>query len=122
MTDYSVCVSSGKVTFQVTFHTSQSYYHVFFNTDGNTSTGYQLPYPSPSALGADYMIENGGLYRSRSTDWSWTETATRPKRTVDGSTQTWTLPLSGIGSPTGAQRIEFNAGSDYTPVIAFSPQ
>ncbi|MFD4604880.1 hypothetical protein ACFWPQ_43560 [Streptomyces sp. NPDC058464] len=122
LTDYSVCVSSGTVTFQVTFHTKQSYYHVFFNTDGNTATGYQLPYPSPSALGADYMIENGGLYRSRSTDWGWTETATRPNRTVDGSTQTWTLPLRGIGSPTGTQRVEFNAGSDYTPVIAFSPK
>ncbi|WP_089106602.1 hypothetical protein [Streptomyces hyaluromycini] len=122
LTDYSVCVSSGTVTFQVTFHTSQSYYHVFFDTDGNTATGYQLPYPSPSALGADYMIENGGLYRSRSTDWSWTQTATRPKRTVDGPTRTWTLPLSRIGSPTGTQRVEFNAGSDYTPVIAFSPK
>ncbi|WP_406436411.1 hypothetical protein OHB00_20855 [Streptomyces sp. NBC_00631] len=122
ITDYSVCVSSGTVTFRVTFHTSQSYYHVFFDTDGNTATGYQLPYPSPSALGADYMIENGGLYRSRSTDWSWTETATRPKRTVDGSTQTWTLPLSALGSPTGTQRVEFNAGSNYTPVIAFSPE
>ncbi|MER5520992.1 hypothetical protein [Streptomyces sp. NPDC002763] len=122
ITDYSVCVSSGKVTFQVTFHTSQSYYHVFFNTDGNTATGYRLPYPSPSALGADYMIENGGLYRSRSSDWSWTETATHPKRTVNGSTQTWTLPLSGIGSPAGTQRVEFNAGSTYTPMISFSPK
>ncbi|MGW4913194.1 hypothetical protein [Streptomyces sp. NPDC004270] len=122
ITDYSVCVSSGKVTFQVTFHASQSYYHVFFNTDGNTATGYRLPYPSPSVLGADYMIENGGLYRSRSADWSWTETATHPKRTVNGSTQTWTLPLSGIGSPAGTQRVEFNAGSTYTPVISFSPK
>ncbi|WP_189268221.1 hypothetical protein [Streptomyces fuscichromogenes] len=122
LTDYSVCVSSGTVTFRVTFHTSQPYYHVFFDTDGNSATGYRLPYPSPSALGADYMIENDGLYRSRSTDWSWTETATRPKRTVDGSTQTWTLPLSGLGSPTGTQRVEFNAGSDYTPVITFSPR
>ncbi|MFJ9560355.1 hypothetical protein ACIRQQ_09970 [Streptomyces fuscichromogenes] len=122
LTDYSVCVSSVTVAFQVTFHTSQPYYHVFFDTDGNSATGYRLPYPSPSALGADYMIENGGLYRSRSTDWSWTETAPRPKRTVNGSTQTWTLPLSALGSPTGTQRVEFNAGSDYTPVITFSPK
>ncbi|MFF5143500.1 hypothetical protein ACFY6U_27825 [Streptomyces sp. NPDC013157] len=122
LTDYSVCVASGTVTFRVTFHASQSYYHVFFDTDGSTATGYQLPYPSPSALGADYMIENGGLYRSRSTDWSWTETAAHPKRTVDGPTQTWTLPLSALGSPAGTRRIEFNAGSDYTPVITFSPK
>ncbi|MEU9456351.1 hypothetical protein [Streptomyces sp. NPDC048277] len=122
ITDYSVCLSSGTVTLRVTFHTRQSFYHAFFNTDGDTGTGYQLPYPSPSALGADYMIENGSLYRSRSADWSWTEIAPRPKHTVSGSTHTWTLPLSGIGSPTGTQRLEFNAGSDYTSLIAFSPK
>lgn len=122
ITDYSACASSGTVTFQATFNTSQSFYHVFLNTDGDTATGYQLPYPSPSALGADYMIENGVLYRSQSTSWKWTEAATDPKTTVSGSTRTWTLPLSGIGSPTGTQQVEFNAGTGYTPVIAFSPK
>ncbi|MEV5848111.1 hypothetical protein AB0M32_39730 [Streptomyces sp. NPDC051985] len=122
LTDYSVCVSSGTLVLRVTFHRSQPFYHAFFNTDGDRKTGYQLPYPSPSALGADYMIENGSLYRSRATDWSWTETETRPKHTVSGSTQTWTLPLSGIGAPTGTQQLEFNAGSDYTPVLTFSPK
>ncbi|MFG2968665.1 hypothetical protein ACGFZS_35910 [Streptomyces sp. NPDC048288] len=122
LTDYSVCVSSGTLTLRVTFHRSQPFYHAFFNTDGDTTTGYRLPYPSPSALGADYMIENGSLYRSRATDWSWTETAPRPKYTVSGSTQTWTLPLGGIGAPTGTQQLEFNAGSDYTPVLTFSPK
>ncbi|MFJ8110104.1 hypothetical protein [Streptomyces sp. NPDC096132] len=114
-------MASGTVTFQATFQASERYYHVFINTDGDTSTGYQLPYPSPSALGADYMIENGGLYRSRSTDWSWTELGTSPTLKVSGSTRTWTLSLSGIGSPSGTQKVEFNAGSNYTSVITFSP-
>jgi hypothetical protein len=122
ITDHSACASSGTVTFQATFNTSQSYYHVFINTDGDTATGYQLPYPSPSALGADYMIENGVLYRSLSTGWSWTAAATNPTMTVSGSTRTWTLPLSEIGSPTGTQQVEFNAGTDYTPVITFRPK
>ncbi|MGW2043641.1 hypothetical protein ACWCPF_00455 [Streptomyces sp. NPDC001858] len=121
LTDYSACVSAGTVTFKVTFHAAKPFYHVFIDTDGNTGTGYQLPYPSPSALGADYMIENGGLYRSRSTDWSWTEASARPTRTVSGGTHTWVLPLSRIGSPTRAQRVEFHAGSDYTAVLTFTP-
>ncbi|MER6953045.1 hypothetical protein [Streptomyces sp. NPDC000618] len=121
LTDYSACVSSGTVTFKVTFHSAKPFYHVFIDTDGNTRTGYQLPYPSPSALGADYMIENGGLFRSRSTDWSWTETSAHPTRTVSGGTQTWVLPLSKIGSPSRTQRVEFHAGSDYTAVITFNP-
>lgn len=122
ITDYSVCAAPGTVTLRVTFHTSQSYYHAFINTDGDTATGYRLPYPSPSALGADYMIENGALYRSRSTDWGWTEVAPHVQMTVSGSSWTWTLRLSEIGSPTGTQRVEFHAGTDYTPVITFSPK
>ncbi|MEU1518810.1 hypothetical protein ABZ490_42875 [Streptomyces sp. NPDC005811] len=121
ITDYSVCVSSGTVTFRAAFHASDRFYHVFLDTDGDTSTGYQLPYPSPSALGADYMIENGGLYRSRSTEWSWSELGTSPSMSVSGSTRTWTLPLRGIGSPSRAQRVEFHVGSDYTSVVSFTP-
>ncbi|MEU1181712.1 hypothetical protein ABZ464_29535 [Streptomyces sp. NPDC005820] len=121
ITDYSICLSSGTVTFRASFHASDSYYHVFIDTDGDTSTGYQLPYPSPSALGADYMIENGGLYRSRSTQWSWSELGTSPSMAVSGSTRTWTLPLRGIGSPSGTQRVEFHVGSDYTSVVSFTP-
>lgn len=68
------------------------------------------------------MIENGVLYQSLSPRWSWTEVATGPRTTVSGSTRTWTLPLSGIGSPTGTQRVEFHVGTDYTPVITFSPK
>lgn len=121
ITGYSACASSGTVTLKASFNTSESFYHAFFNTDGNTATGYQLPYPSPSALGADYMIENGVLYRSRSTSWKWTAVTPNPTNTVSGSKYTWTLPLSKIGSPTRTQQVEFNAGTDYTPVITFSP-
>ncbi|MGW1717844.1 hypothetical protein [Streptomyces sp. NPDC002156] len=122
MTGYFACASAGTVRLQVTFHTSERFLHAFFDTDGNTATGYQLPSPSPSALGADYMIENGVLYRSRSTSWKWSEIAARPTETVSGSTYTWTLPLSRLGSPTGTQRVEFNAGTDFTPVLTFSPK
>jgi hypothetical protein len=121
ITVYSACASSGTVTLKASFNTSESFYHAFFNTDGDAATGYQLPYPSPSALGADYMIENGVLYRSTSTSWKWTAVAPNPTNTVSGSKYTWTLPLSKIGSPTGTQRVQFNAGTDYTPVITFSP-
>lgn len=121
ITGYSACASSGTLTLKASFNTSESFYHAFFNTDGDTATGYQLPNPSPSALGADYMIENGVLYRSRSTSWKWTAVTPNPAGTVSGSKYTWTLPLSGIGSPTGTQRVEFNAGTHYTPVITFSP-
>ena len=65
------------------------------------------------------MIENGALYRSTSTGWAWTASATAPTTTVSGSTYSWSLPLSALGSPAGA-RVEFNAGTAYTPVVSLS--
>jgi hypothetical protein len=121
LTGYSACASSGTVTFQVTFNTSQRFYHAFINTDGDSTTGYQLPYPSSSVLGADYMIENNRLYRSTSGDWGWKEVASSLRTSVSGSTYTWTLPLSAVGSPSGTQRVAFHAGSDYTSVVTFTP-
>lgn len=46
-------------------------YQIFINTDNNTSTGYQDN--QYSASGADYLIENGLLYKYNGTGgWSWT--------------------------------------------------
>lgn len=120
ITSYSACVSSGSAVLKATFNSAESFHHAFVNTDGNTATGYQLPAPSASPLGADYMIENGSLYRSTSTGWAWTAAAPAPTTTVSGTTYTWTLPLSALGSPAGTVQAEFNAGTAYTPVVSFS--
>lgn len=45
-------------------------YQIFINSDNNTSTGYQDSQYTSS--GADYLIENGILYRYYGTGWSWT--------------------------------------------------
>jgi hypothetical protein len=119
ITSYSACASGGTAVFKATFNSSESFHHVFVNTDGNTATGYQLPAPSASPLGADYMIENGSLHRSTTTGWAWAAATPAPTTTVSGSTYTWTLPLSALGSPRGTLQVEFNAGSAYTPVVSF---
>ncbi|MET9218429.1 spherulation-specific family 4 protein [Streptomyces sp. NPDC003300] len=120
ITSYSACASAGTAVFKATFNSSESFHHVFINTDGNTATGYQAPAPSSSPLGADYMIENGSLYRSTSTGWAWAAATPAPTTTISGSTYTWTLPLTALGSPRGTQQVEFNAGTAYTPVVSFS--
>jgi hypothetical protein len=46
---------------------------IFINTDNNTTTGFNTPYWSSS--GADYLLENGSLYRYSGTggsNWGWT--------------------------------------------------
>lgn len=42
----------------------------FIDADNDPATGYQSPVWSTS--GADYMVENGVLYRSTSNGWTWT--------------------------------------------------
>ncbi len=117
VTAYSACASSGTAVFTATFNTTDSFRHVFVNTDGNTATGYQLPAPSPTPLGADYMIENNTLYRSTSTGWAWTTATPAPTTSVNGSTYTWTLPLSALDTLNGTPQVEFNTGTSYTPAI-----
>lgn len=44
-------------------------YQIFINADNNTATGYNDGEFTTS--GADFMIENGALYRSSGTAWGW---------------------------------------------------
>ncbi|WP_438348663.1 choice-of-anchor Q domain-containing protein [Paenibacillus sp. FA6] len=47
---------------------------IFINTDNNTKTGFAAPYWKTS--GADYLLENGTLYRYTGTggsNWKWTQ-------------------------------------------------
>jgi chitodextrinase len=121
ITDFSACASSGSVSFEATFNTSTSFHHVFINTDNNTATGFQLPSPSSTPLGADYMIENNTLYRSLSSGWSWTAVGgVSPNMTVNGNTYSWTVPLSAFTNPATTQQAEFNANQFYTTPVTYS--
>lgn len=78
---------------------------LFINTDNNAGTGFKAPYWSNS--GADYLLENGFLYKytgTKGTDWSWSEV--RVHRGTDKFALTNTvlevsLALSDLGVPQG---------------------
>jgi hypothetical protein len=115
------CTTTAGSGFRATFNTAVSLHHVFINSDGIPATGYQLPSPSTSKLGADYMIENNTLYKSACACWGWTAVSgVSPNMTVSGSTYTWTVPLSALTNPATTQQAEFNGNTSYTPVIAYS--
>lgn len=120
LTSLTACKYSTYEYFQATFNTSTSLHHVFINTDANTATGYQLPSPSTSKLGADYMLENNTLYRSACSCWGWSAVSgVNPQMTVSGNTYTWTVPLSALSSPAAVEQAEFNANTSYTAVLTF---
>jgi len=121
ITSYSAQSDSTFTTYAATFNSAFSFHHVFIDTDVNAATGYT----GVTGIGADYMIENGKLYRSNvnGNTWSWTDlgaiTATspdgNPSSTVTGP-RTWQVARSTIGE-TGSgntSRMVFH-GSGTSP-------
>jgi chitodextrinase len=120
ITAVSACKDATSLRFQATYNTAVSLHHVYLNTDNNAATGFQLPSPSPSRLGADYMIENNILYRSLSSGWSWAPVSgVSPGMTVSGSTYSWTVPLSALPSPAATQQAVFNGNTVYTDPLTY---
>ncbi|WP_155373675.1 fibronectin type III domain-containing protein [Catellatospora vulcania] len=73
----------------------------FLNTDNNPATGYNATgWSNPS--GADYMLENGNLYRHAGGGWAWTSlgavTFVRNDTAVEAA-----IPLSTLSLSPGAQ-------------------
>ncbi|MFD0962098.1 right-handed parallel beta-helix repeat-containing protein [Paenibacillus chungangensis] len=67
-------LSHGKLYVLVTGSLLGDKGQLYMNTDNNTATGFQPPFWSDG--GADYLLENGILYRysgSGGTDWGWTK-------------------------------------------------
>jgi hypothetical protein len=120
ITAISACRDTTSLRFKATYNTAVSLHHVYLNTDNNAATGFQLPSPSPSRLGADYMIENNILYRSLSSGWSWAAVGgVSPGMTVSGSTYSWTVPLSALPGLAATQQAVFNGNTVYTGVLTY---
>jgi len=89
-------ISGGNMTLKFNYTGTWSYFHVFLDTDRNTSTGYTI-----GGLGADDLLENAGLYGytgGSGTSWSW-GSAGSVTYTNAGGVATFTFPYSAIGSP-----------------------
>jgi len=120
ITGYGACETGARASFKATFTVSFTWRHVFIDSDGDGSTGYLVP-SVHGGLGADYMIENGALYRSTGESWSWSAVKGSGLRTGrSGRTYTWRVPLTTLGAR-GGLAVIFNGsggGPDaYTPVV-----
>jgi hypothetical protein len=108
---YSACTTKNAAVFSVTFNVEFTWRHAFIDVDGDAHTGYHLE-EVRGGLGADYMIENGVLFRSRGTQWSWVE-AGAVGQSLNGGSRRWQVPLASIGSPAGL-KVAYN-GSGNSP-------
>jgi hypothetical protein len=117
---YGACTSGSTATFTATFTVSYDFRHVFINTDDDSGTGYRVPSVS-GGLGADYMIENGVLYRSTARSWSWSQVrGVDPLAAQSGGSYTWRVALSDLDSPDDLS-VAFNGSGGsaeaYTPIV-----
>jgi hypothetical protein len=74
-------------------------FHMYFNTDGNDTTGFN----TANILGADCMIEGATVYRhagANQNDWNWTNIGTA-SASASGSVLTERVPLSLLGIQSG---------------------
>ena len=86
------------------------FYHIFIDTDMSQATGYRGPDGNYS-IGADYMVENGGLWHysgSGGSSWSW-ESAGNIQYAISGDRIELAIPLFTIGlSPSSGIWVLFN--------------
>ena len=85
---------------------SSYYYHIFIDTDGDPSgkTGYV--YNDSASIGAEFMVENSGLYSYRGTggsNWSWSS-ASGLQKADNGGRSELSIPLKTL-FPNGIKNI-----------------
>ncbi len=107
------------VYYEATITAPHAFKHVFIDTDQDMATGYRIP---TGGIGADYLIENGSLYRHSGGGWSWTALGSA-NLTVSGSLYRWSVArgqLGETGAAGEASTLVFH-GSDGTPAEYYTP-
>jgi hypothetical protein len=115
----SISANSTTVIFHVTYSGTPSFVRVYLDLDQNAITGYPVV-----GIGADYLLENGFLYRYAGTggSWAWTLIKSLPVTESNG-VATWNLARSDLGSANGITAIGnynslYSAPVNYTLVAA----
>jgi len=111
----SISATATTITFQSTYSGTPSWVAVFVDTDQKATTGYPL-----SGTGADYLVENGFLYRYSGSggSWAWTQLKS-VSFTQSNGVATWNIARSDLGSPSGITAIG-NYNSAYSSPVSYA--
>jgi hypothetical protein len=97
------------LTYRYQYSGMWTYRRVYIDRDLLLGTGFPI-----RGIGADFLIENGRLFRYSGNGWSWGWTAVTPnpltlaQSTVDGQTSvTWTLAQSDLGTSSRQTSLVF---------------
>jgi hypothetical protein len=70
LSNFSATMDTTNLNYSFSYSGAPTYFHIFIDADKNASTGF-----ANGGIGAEYMIENGVLYKFSGTSasaWSWT--------------------------------------------------
>jgi hypothetical protein len=111
---YYVENDATRVYFHVEITAAYSYRHVFIDVDGDPGTGYRI-----GGVGADYMIENGSLYRFVGPTWAWSKVGSSGQ-VVNGTSYDWSIARADVGAAGGSPRFDvvFQANGGPTAFVA----
>lgn len=94
--------------------------NLFIDSDNNPETGYQgWEY---KRTGADYLVQNGNLYKSTNTGWAWDLIGPIPWVTAEAA-QTgqklleMEIDLSSFSNAAETMRVALGVGGDYAPAL-----
>ncbi|WP_432989295.1 DUF4832 domain-containing protein [Dactylosporangium sp. CA-233914] len=79
------------VTYRYQYSGTPTWLRVYIDTDRSAATGF-----ATTGIGADYLLENGTLFRNAGGGWSWTA-VTAVTHTSGGGVATWTVNRADIG-------------------------
>jgi hypothetical protein len=120
--DLSITSTATAIAFAVTYQGTPSFVRVYVQSDPTASTGYPI-----ETIGADYLLENGYLYRYSGTggSWAWTLITTLSLSESNG-VATWNVPLADLGSPSSVDAVGnyaqvFSSPVSYTLASATAP-
>ncbi len=75
------------------------HFQVYMNTDNNSDTGWSIGGGEYATTGADYMIEDGVLFKSMSkTEWIWEEMDKIDYETIQEANNVYRIKISGSSS------------------------
>ncbi|MER7212979.1 spherulation-specific family 4 protein [Streptosporangium sp. NPDC000239] len=117
ITDPKATLSATTATYTAQFNVPFNFHHVFIDVDNNVANHYTV-----AGVGAEYMIEDGGLYKYVGPDWNWTKvTGVNPLISSSGGLYRWSIPTSALEGAGTTHSLVFNGTGDspntYTGVI-----
>lgn len=104
------------VTYTVTYTGSHQYFRVYADTDRSASTGFAY-----GGVGADFLIENGSLYRytGSGSDWSWASAGAVTFANAAGQAS-WSISRTALGETdpcASAANLVFDIDDGTAPIV-----